>query len=152
MQEGIKLDIGCGDRKLDYTWTGIDYRKLEGVDIVQDLEKFPWNIPNDCASIARCMHVVEHINPCKGTFIKFMDEIWRTMMTGADLYIECPYATSKGYFRDPTHCNPCNEETWEYFDHTKPLYNVYKPKPWSIESLEFDQDTIKVILRKCEPM
>jgi len=26
---------------------GIDYRKMQGVDLVQDLEKFPWPIPSE---------------------------------------------------------------------------------------------------------
>jgi cephalosporin hydroxylase len=37
---------------------------------------------------------------------------------------------------DPTHCNPANETTWEYFDPSKPLYEMYKPKPWRIAQVE----------------
>jgi len=35
-------------------------------------------------------------------------------------------------------CNPCNENTWAYFDPLEPrfngqLYKIYKPKPWRIK-------------------
>jgi len=143
-----KLDIGCGNNKKDETWFGIDYRKLPLVDKVQNLEKFPWKLPSNHFEIARCMHVVEHINPCQGTFIKFMDEIWRVLREGSDLFIETPYAPSTGFFRDPTHCNPCNEETWFYFTPEHPLYNVYQPKPWKLKYLDWNDDEIKIILTK----
>lgn len=142
-----KIDIGCGDCKED-GWIGMDYRKLQEVDIVQDLEEFPWWVNDEEYDMARCNHVVEHINPCKGTFIKFMDEVWRILKPGSEFHIETPYAPSKGFFRDPTHCNPCNEETWDYFTPEHPLYYVYQPKPWVKKHLEFDEDNIKVILIK----
>lgn len=62
---GIKLDIGCGANKQP-KFVGIDIRKGEGVDIVHDLELYPWPLPDECASFAFSSHVVEHINPHKG--------------------------------------------------------------------------------------
>lgn len=70
---GIKLDIGCGENKQD-GFVGIDMRASSGVDIVHDLEEFPWPLPDDCVVLAIASHVVEHINPHKGVFIQFMDE------------------------------------------------------------------------------
>lgn len=62
---GIKLDIGCGDKK-QKGFVGMDIRKEDGVDIVHDLELFPWPLPDECASLAFSSHVLEHINPHKG--------------------------------------------------------------------------------------
>lgn len=59
---GIKLDIGCGGSK-QKGFVGMDIRPLPGVDIVHDLEKFPWPIPTEAASFAMSSHVIEHINP-----------------------------------------------------------------------------------------
>ena len=66
--------------------------------------------------------------------MNFMDELWRVMKPGGRVFIVTPYAGSPGYWQDPTHCNPCNEATWFYFDplHDSQLYKVYKPKPWKI--------------------
>lgn len=132
------VDIGCGANKQGPKWFGIDYRKLPGVDLVQDLEKFPWAVPTDSFDTAVASHVVEHINPSHGIFISFMNEAWRILKPGGEFIIGAPYATSVGMFRDPTHCNFVNEETWTYFDPEDPwfkggLYNVYSPLPWRIK-------------------
>jgi len=52
------VDIGCGKNK-QVGWFGIDYRKLPGVDLVQDLEKFPWKVPSETFNSALASHVVE---------------------------------------------------------------------------------------------
>lgn len=59
---GIKLDIGCGSSKQS-GFIGMDIRPFPGVDIVWDIEKFPWPLPDQCASFAMTSHVVEHITP-----------------------------------------------------------------------------------------
>ena len=134
-EQGIKLDIGCGANKQP-GFVGLDYRKLPGVDIVQDVEKFPWPLPDQCANLAVASHLVEHIDPHGGVFLRFMDEVWRILKYGGQFMIATPYAGSHGYFQDPTHCNPCNEATWAYFDPLEAggiLYGIYKPKPWKID-------------------
>ncbi len=62
-----------------------------------------------------------------------MDELWRIMRPAGQLALSMPYAGSPGYWQDPTHCNGCNEATFQYFDPRYPLYGIYQPKPWSID-------------------
>src|SRR3990167_7835741 len=62
-KQGIKLDIGVGDSKTGPDYVGIDVLPLAGADIVHDIEKFPWPLPDECASFAVAKHLVEHINP-----------------------------------------------------------------------------------------
>ncbi len=62
---GVKLDIGCGENK-NKGFIGIDYRPYKGVDIVHDVEQFPWPLPDECALIAVSSHLVEHLNPHAG--------------------------------------------------------------------------------------
>ena len=59
---GVKLDIGCGANKQD-GFIGMDIRKLPGVDIVHNIEQFPWPLPDKSVSMAVASHVLEHINP-----------------------------------------------------------------------------------------
>lgn len=132
--QGIKLDLGCGANKQP-GFVGLDSRALPGVDIVHDFETFPWPLPDRCASLIVASHVVEHVDPHGGVFMRFMDEAWRILKYGGQFMIATPYAGSFGYFQDPTHCNPCNEATWAYFDPLESdgiLYKIYKPKPWKI--------------------
>ncbi len=131
--QGIKLDIGCGENK-NPGFVGMDMREGPGVDIVHDLETFPWPLPKESVSLAVASHVLEHINPHKFVFVNFMNEVWRVLKTGGRFAIAVPYAGSPGFFQDPTHCNPINEITFHYFDplSTTGLYNIYRPKPWKI--------------------
>ena len=132
------VDIGCGANKQAKDWFGIDYRKLPGVDLVQDLEVFPWKVPSESFNTAVCSHVIEHINPSHGIFISFMNECWRILKPEGEMIIGVPYATSSGMLRDPTHCNFVNEETWSYFDpqdqlYQGGLYHIYATLPWRIK-------------------
>lgn len=151
----MKLDIGCGKRK-DEGWIGIDIQLLPGVDILHDLNLHPWPVKAGSVDQAKAWHIVEHIPPAaiteKGTrlpFMEFMDECWRVLKVGARLDIETPYGSSAGFINDPTHCNPINEATFEYFDPDYERYQWYQPKPWKIVSLQWARDgNISVVLEK----
>lgn len=61
-KSGIRLDIGCGGNKQE-GFVGMDYRKLPGVDIVWNILKFPWPLPDESVLTAISSHVIEHIPP-----------------------------------------------------------------------------------------
>ena len=129
-KKGILLDIGAGETRRKGFVT-LDKRKIKGIDIVHDLEKFPYPIENEaCLSIV-ASHVIEHIKPW--LMIDLMNELWRIMKFDGQLAMSMPYGFSDGFLQDPTHCNQCNHATWQYFDPRFPLYGIYKPKPWNIE-------------------
>ena len=129
-RKGFCLDIGCGQNKQPQ-FLGMDKRKLPGVDIVHDLEKFPWPLENESCLTVVGHHIAEHIDP-KLT-ISFFDEIWRVLKVDGQLALSMPYAGSPGDFQDPSHCNHFNQVTFQYFDPDYPLYQIYKPKPFRIE-------------------
>lgn len=133
---GIFLDIGCGANRQP-GWVGMDLRALPGVDIVHDVEAIPWPLPDECVKMALASHLIEHINPHKFGFVNFMDEVWRVMKPYGEFAIVVPHGSSQGFIQDPTHCNPCNEATWDYFCPERPsnLYTIYKPKPWRVKIL-----------------
>jgi SAM-dependent methyltransferase len=147
-------DLGCGENKQNPNWFGVDCRKLKGVDLVQDLEKFPWRIKSETFNLVVANHLIEHINPAKGGFISFMNEVWRILKPEGEFMISAPYATSPGMYRDPTHINFINEETWCSFDNNDPfykgeLYKIYKPLPWKIKINTWnDTGNIEVVLIK----
>ena len=146
--QGIRLDLGCGEHKQE-TFVGLDVRPLPGVDIVHDVQDIPWPLPDECCLTVLASHLVEHINPAGGGFLRFMDEAWRVCVVGAQFAISCPYAGSPGYWQDPTHCNGCNQATWAYFDPRQSLYAIYRPRPWHIEHITWNPvGNMEVLLRK----
>lgn len=134
---GIRLDIGCGANKQP-GWYGIDFQALPGVDLVHDLTVYPWPLPDESVLVAMASHVVEHIPPHNLGFIRFMNEVWRVLRPAGEFAIVCPHGRSDGYIQDPTHCNPLNENTFLYFVQDHPLWQFYKPQPWTIKYLAFD--------------
>ena len=62
-----KLDIGCGRGKPD-GYIGIDMLDFDGVDIVWNLENFPWPLEDNSFDYIRAFHIVEHVNDLVGLF------------------------------------------------------------------------------------
>jgi SAM-dependent methyltransferase len=127
--QGIRLDIGCGGAKQNH-WVGMDIRELKGVDIVHNVQDFPYPIPDDSCFQILLSHLWEHIEPKYR--IQMMNELWRIMKPDGQLLISVPYYLSFGATQDPTHYTCPNEATMTYFDPNCGLYNIYKPKPWKI--------------------
>lgn len=147
---GIRLDIACGNNK-QKGFFGIDAQDLPGVDLVYDLNQYPWPLPDESVVTAVSSHYVEHINPADGGFLKFMDEVWRILVPEGNLAISTPYGGSSRYWQDPTHCNGCNEHTWLYFDpiNGTGLWGFYRVKPWKINNIYWSPvGDIEVALEK----
>ncbi len=135
-RQRIMLDVGGGANP-QHGFINMDKRKLPGVDIVHDLEVFPWPIEDNSVAFIRCCHVIEHIKPWLQ--IEFMDECWRILGHDDVLAIATPYGGSPRYFQDPTHCAPWMKITPYYFVEGSPLYGIYEPKPWRIENRVYFQ-------------
>lgn len=152
-EKAVKLDLGCGPSK-QRGFVGLDARKLPGVDIVCDLEKFPWPLPDDCAQFVLMSHFWEHLKPW--LTLPFMRELHRVCRDGAQVAIAAPYGTEYRFVQDPTHSNPSNEATWCYWDSLHPLWGVYQPPVFHVESYELipvggmGRD-FNCLLRCCKP-
>lgn len=149
--KGMLLDIGCKDRK-EANFVGMDWKEHPGVDVVHDLDSFPYPFEDESCLTIKCAHVIEHIKPWN--VIDFMNELWRLLLPNGQLAISAPYAGSPGFFQDPTHCTMITEKTWMHFDPGFPdLYDKYIPKPWKIEFSAYKPDgNIEAILRKIMPL
>lgn len=149
----MNVNLGSSDAPMA-GFINVDMQELPGVDIVCDLEKFPWPFPDNSVDLIVASQLVEHINPHGGIFIKFMDEAWRILKAKGQFMIATPYAGSTGYWQDPTHCNGCNELTFAYFDPLDAttgglLYTNYRPKPWHIlENTWTSIGNLEVLLEK----
>jgi hypothetical protein len=130
--KGIKLDVGCGIHK-QKGCVGLDMVDHPGVDIVHDIQVFPWPVPDNICSWILLSHVWEHVEP-KYRFA-LMDELWRIAKADSQLLIACPYAGSPLEAAHPAHYMCPNDATFQFFD---PEYFLWhscsykKPLPWRI--------------------
>jgi predicted SAM-dependent methyltransferase len=148
MKQKLMLDIGAGGN-CQQGFVGVDKRELPGIQVVHDVEEFPWPFDDESAAVIMLSHLIEHIKPWLQ--IDFVNECWRVLEPGGYLLISTPYGGSYRYNQDPTHCSPWNEATVSYFVKGTPLYEVYKPKPWKAQKVNyFIHGDLEVVLIKDE--
>ena len=151
------LDVGAGDDPQPKC-VAMDRRNIPGIDVVHDIEDFPWPFPDDTFDKIIASHIIEHIDPSKS--IDVMNEAWRVMAVGGEILIAMPYPGSFGHWQDPTHIRPWNEATPSYFDPEDPrgnlldnkyknLYEIYRPKPWKITYRAWKNDgNLEIVMMK----
>lgn len=149
IKQKTMLDVGCGFNKQP-GYIGMDKRNVEGVDIVHDVEMFPWPLEDESCAVVLMSHLIEHIKPWLR--IDLLNECWRVLEENGLLLLVTPHAMSFGLSQDPTHIAPgWNEATPAYFDpeHPSNLYSIYRPKPWKIDKLAFNpRANIELAMRK----
>lgn len=107
----FRLDIACGQNKAP-GFFGVDIAAAEGVDLVYDLEQFPWPFPDNSVDEATCSHYIEHTKD----LIKFMNEVYRILKPGGKVLFLAPYYNSMRAWQDPTHTRAISEATFLYYN------------------------------------
>jgi SAM-dependent methyltransferase len=93
-----KLHLGCGD-VIKKDFVNLDVAKLPGVDVVWNLNKFPYPFEDNTFEYVEAIHVMEHLDDK----LKPLDEIWRICKNKAIVHIEVPNYNSYLAAIDPTH-------------------------------------------------
>jgi predicted SAM-dependent methyltransferase len=120
------LDIGCGRNKRPNA-IGIDRVRLPGVDLVHDLNRFPYPFKDNTFDEIHAVHVAEHTD----SILAVMEEVHRIAVTGAQVTVVTPHYTDSVSWQDPTHRWHLNSYSFDYFD---PSYhtNHYTPARYAI--------------------
>jgi SAM-dependent methyltransferase len=106
------LDIWCWNHKT--TWAiGIDSIALSGVDIIHNLNVFPYPIEESVFDEIYGNHIIEHLDDV----MSFMKELHRIGKNGGKIFLRMPHAScSYSCFSDPTHKRWFTTATFEYFN------------------------------------
>lgn len=105
------LDVGCGAAKTPGA-LGMDLLPLPGVDIVHDLNRFPWPLEDNRFDGVVCSHVLEHL----ADLVSAMNEIHRVSKNGAQVTIVTPHFSSLNSWEDPTHTRHFARRSFSFFD------------------------------------
>lgn len=125
------LDIGCGRAK-HHGAVGIDWIPGPSVDIVHDLNKFPWPIEDDAFDEVICQDTIQLLD----NVVKTMEEIHRIAKPGAIVKIRTPHFSHPNSFRDPMHKWHFTIDTFDYF--TEGFnYPIYTDKKFRMLKKEF---------------
>ena len=104
------LHLGCGKRK-ESDAVGVDLLPHPGVDIVHDLDVFPYPIESGQFDRIIAMDVLEHLE----NFVQAIEEIHRVSRHGAEVIITGPFAASMNRHHDPTHRRGFTRLSMDYF-------------------------------------
>ena len=98
--EELKLNLGCGVRKLD-GYVNVD--KFGSPDLMHDLEVFPWPWQTDSVSKIKMVHVLEHLGQAVDVYFGVIKELYRVCCHGASIQIVVPHHRHRYFYDDPTH-------------------------------------------------
>jgi len=118
-----KLNLGCGSYSKQ-GYVNLDATNLPGVDVVHDLNQYPYPFDDDEFEEVFCYHVLEHLDD----IVRPLEEIWRITRNGARIIIEVPSFPGIGAVVDPTHKSFYTFGTFDYFteDTLFPYYSKAK--------------------------
>ncbi len=115
-----KLNIGCG--KLSRNgYVNMDIARLPGVDVVHDLNNYPWPFKENEFDEIYASHVLEHLD----SIIDPLEEIWRVSKNGALIKIGVPIFPGVLAACDPTHKQFYTYMTFKYFEPSNTGLNYY---------------------------
>lgn len=112
------LDIGCGNHKIKGA-VGLDAVKIEGVDVVHDLNKIPYPFKNDSFDVIHANQILEHL---EAPLDDILGEMCRICKQDGVIKIIVPHALSVGAFSDPTHKKFFVWFTFDYFGSNEQSY------------------------------
>lgn len=111
MTSNVKLNIGAGS-DIRKNYINHDITILDGIDIVHDLNVYPWPWKDSSLEEVVMKDVVEHLD----NFMKAMEELYRIMKPGGVVKVSVPYWNSSFAHIDPTHRRGFHEHTFKFFD------------------------------------
>ncbi|MBN2284938.1 MAG: methyltransferase domain-containing protein [Tissierellales bacterium] len=130
----MKINFGCGKRRID-GYIGVDKIQMPTVDVVHDMNSFPYPFNDESVEEVILSHILEHLP----NTVHVMEEIWRICRPEAMLEVDVPYYNSPSAYDDPTHVSFFTEHTFDYFteDGTRALsgFNYYSFARFKIHSI-----------------
>lgn len=131
--KAMVLDVGCGDKKTSGA-VGIDICELPGVDVVHDLNCFPYPFDDDTFDKVIMNNILEHLDDT----IKVMREVYRILKPDGTIHVEVVYWNHKYTWSDPQHKHAFTELSWEFYTGKRKQY--YTNYAFEMVSLKWQYD------------
>jgi SAM-dependent methyltransferase len=107
----MKLNLGSGGRPLE-GYVNVDSNpRAPGVDVVHDLDEYPWPFETESADEVFMDNCLEHLIDHN----RAMKEIYRILKPGGVAKIIVPHFTWQFAFHDPTHRHFFGYNTFFYY-------------------------------------
>lgn len=117
------LELGAGNNPSNYSDVRHDrIIHSEHIDVAHDLNDIPWPWKDEEWDRVIAIDVFEHLNLQPQ---EWLDEVWRILKPDGELTMRLPAWDNPTSWRDPTHRRVFHEETFDYWEPGKELYNEF---------------------------
>jgi ubiquinone/menaquinone biosynthesis C-methylase UbiE len=140
-----KLNIGCG-KDIKKGFLNLDMQQAECVDVVHNLEDFPYPFDDNTFSYVYAESILEHLSDVT----RVLDELHRICKPDAIIEIKVPWYNFKGMYNDVTHKTFFNHRSFHLLTDTKKhsykinpdkkfdlIYEAYIPSAFGLWTLIF---------------
>lgn len=150
----LKINLGCGEDQFE-GFINVDLLKLPGVDVVHNLMEFPYPFEDNSASEIKAVDVIEHLDnytkDSKPSIIAFIEECYRILKPGGQLYIQTPGWKAEFLWIDPTHVRGFDKQSMDFFDPSKPFGQTtgfYSKAKFNVRVEELENYNLRFYMEK----
>ena len=119
------LDLGCGLKTKKEGAIGLDKRTAPHVDIVHDLNVYPYPFPDNEFDWIEMNHIIEHVDKP----LNLMNEVYRIAKNNATVRIITPHYSSQLAYGDLEHFHRFGYITFLTLQNTG-LFKIKRHKLW----------------------
>jgi SAM-dependent methyltransferase len=149
MNGPAKINLGCGtDIRPD--WINMDRLDLPGVDVVHNLMRFPYPFDDDSAEEIRAVDVIEHLanytEDDRPSVVAFIEECYRILKPGGELFIQTPGWDADFLWIDPTHVRGFDMQSMDFFDpdkHYGQTTGFYAKAKFSVRAEKLENNNLR---------
>ncbi len=138
----VRLNLGCGAQRLPGY---INADRFGDVDVMCNLEAFPWPWADNSVDEILLKHVLEHLGESTETFMNIVRELYRICKPNATIHIIVPHPRHDDFLHDPTHVRAITNGTMRLF--SKTANRKWQEKGYANSRLglylDVDFDTVK---------
>jgi ubiquinone/menaquinone biosynthesis C-methylase UbiE len=98
-RQHVSLELGCGNRKRNHNFVGVDLLDYECVDLVGDVYEILRALPEGVVDEVYSSHFVEHVQDVP----MLLTELARVLKTNAKLVIIVPHFSNPYFYSDIMH-------------------------------------------------
>lgn len=126
------LNLGCGNKPIPGAVNHDLAKHRPEVAVAHDLNVFPWPWADNSFDLIVARAVLEHL---RCTLLDSVNECWRILRPGGELYLKLPYWNHENGYLDPTHYWRFGLHTCDIFDPDTRYgrsYSFYTDRKWQI--------------------
>lgn len=126
------LNLGAGNRIIGDAVNHDVGKHRPEIAVAWDLNKLPWPWPDNSFDQIVARSVLEHL---RINLVESLDECWRILRPGGQIFLKVPYWQSELAHHDPTHYWFFSVASLDQFDPDTPrgkTYSFYTMRKWKI--------------------